>query len=443
MNLLRSRSLPFNRARLRKKFREFFTSIYQTRRVGSRSPTALAIIALGSLTGGSVGRYYDGGHTVAGAILGSGADMTGVTAVYGSITNRDIASGNHLDLTDAQRRGMMTEGGIQLLQTVGGGKQAGRGMMKGRSPAAAKPASQQAPPAPRNKALPPTEAAPPPCQTTNSGAGKAKAGETPSAAGETTCFPAGTMLRTPTGWKAIEKFQADDEVVSRPENRPEADNTVRKVVKLLTRSGVILELWVDGRKLEATKEHPFWVIGRGWVVAAFLKAGDEFLTSDNRPVTLERVVDPGKTITVYNLEIEADHTYFVGGEGWKVDVWSHNHNRIPLRVIEQPPVGVTAPKPAVAPLTTPQVTDPTLTNIVTDLYKGTKGRNPTGNGTTADAVRNELLTGNPTKGDFHSKKAQDNINALEKWLANNPTTGRDRLVAQSLWNDLILALAGR
>ena len=80
--------------------------------------TAIAIIALGSLTGGSVSRYYDGGHTVAGAILGSGADMTGITAVYGSITNRDIASGNHLDLTDAQRRGMLTEGGIQTVVTA-------------------------------------------------------------------------------------------------------------------------------------------------------------------------------------------------------------------------------------------------------------------------------------------------------------------------------------
>jgi hypothetical protein len=29
---------------------------------------------------------------------------------------------------------------------------------------------------------------------------------------------------------------------------------------------------------------------------------------------------------VYNLEVESDHTYFVGGEDWGFDVWSHNHN---------------------------------------------------------------------------------------------------------------------
>jgi hypothetical protein len=53
---------------------------------------------------------------------------------------------------------------------------------------------------------------------------------------------------------------------------------------------------------------------------------DEFLTSDNRKVVLERIVDEDRSVTVYNLEVEADHTYFVGGQGWGFDVWSHNHN---------------------------------------------------------------------------------------------------------------------
>jgi len=133
------------------------------------------------------------------------------------------------------------------------------------------------------------------------------------------------MLKTPDGWKAIEEFRAGDEIVSRPEHRPEAANTIRKVTRLLTRSGQVLDLWVQGRHIETTNEHPYWVVGQGWKTANTLQVGDTFLTSDNRRVVLERIEDHNRYVAVYNLEVEADHTYFVGGSGWGFDVWSHNH----------------------------------------------------------------------------------------------------------------------
>jgi hypothetical protein len=45
----------------------------------------------------------------------------------------------------------------------------------------------------------------------------------------------------------------------------------------------------------------------------------------------------------------------------------------------------------------PQVLEPKLKNLVNDLYKGAKTPKPYGTGSTADAVRNELLTGLPTE----------------------------------------------
>jgi hypothetical protein len=85
-----------------------------------------------------------------------------------------------------------------------------------------------------------------------------------------------------------------------------------------------------------------------------------------------------------------------------------------------------------------------LKNIVRDLFKGAKSKNPIGTGSTADAVREELRTGNPVGGRYHSQKAQEYINALDNWLKRNPTASHfDRLVAQSLRDDLASALAGK
>lgn len=80
-----------------------------------------------------------------------------------------------------------------------------------------------------------------------------------------------------------------------------------------------------------------------------------------------------------------------------------------------------------------------LQNIVNDLYKGTTNPNRVGTGTTADAVRNELRTGLPTGGRFHSDKAQIYINGLNNVLKTD-LSAVDRLVANSLLDDLVGAL---
>ncbi|MBA3936049.1 MAG: RHS repeat-associated core domain-containing protein [Planctomycetes bacterium] len=91
----------------------------------------------------------------------------------------------------------------------------------------------------------------------------------------------------------------------------------------------------------------------------------------------------------------------------------------------------------------PKVANPKLGNLVSDLYKGARYPNGIGTGMTADAVRNELRTGLPTFGKFHSQKAAEYNNALQKWLNKNPTaTYYDRLVAQSIMDDLQAALSG-
>ena len=65
----------------------------------------------------------------------------------------------------------------------------------------------------------------------------------------------------------------------------------------------------------------------------------------------------------------------------------------------------------------PIVSDPKLQETMDKLYRANaKG----GSGSTADAIRNEVLTGKPTGGVFHTQKGEDMINNLQKWLSNNP-----------------------
>lgn len=91
----------------------------------------------------------------------------------------------------------------------------------------------------------------------------------------------------------------------------------------------------------------------------------------------------------------------------------------------------------------PVVDNPKLGNIVNDLYKGTTNPNRVGTGTTADAIRNEIATGQATAGRFHAQKGLEYERGLGNFLRRNPSASyRDRLTAQSLLDDLRSARGG-
>jgi hypothetical protein len=265
-------------------------------------------------------RRFNQGQGWGTALGGAAADATGLTTVYAGITDKDLASGRHLGLTDAQRREMITEGGLQVGLLAYGGARAGRTFLRGR------PAEAGAPPAepttPGAKPVTPEPAQPPPKATAGSDAGRAGAAE--QAQTMTPCFPAGTPIRTPTGWKPIEDVQVWDVVLSKPEDGPGADVAIKQVREVFTRVSPVLNLHAGGRVIRVTPEHPFWAAGRGWVPAVLLRIGDVLLTSDNRPVPVEGVAESGEVVTVYNFHVADWHTYFVGRPDWGFDAWTHN-----------------------------------------------------------------------------------------------------------------------
>ena len=91
----------------------------------------------------------------------------------------------------------------------------------------------------------------------------------------------------------------------------------------------------------------------------------------------------------------------------------------------------------------PIVQNQKLQNIINDIYKGLKNPNKVGNGTTMDAIRNEIRTGLPTQGKFHFNKGQQYLNALRNLIKKGILSTEDLKIAQALLEALINALAGK
>ncbi|MBK5073804.1 hemagglutinin repeat-containing protein [Budviciaceae bacterium CWB-B4] len=89
----------------------------------------------------------------------------------------------------------------------------------------------------------------------------------------------------------------------------------------------------------------------------------------------------------------------------------------------------------------PSVKDSNLSNIIDDLYRPNA---KVGSGSTADAVRYELATGNKVGGRGHVEKAQTYSKALQDWLNKNPKASPgDRAAAENVLKDLQNSLRGK
>ncbi|MGI8716896.1 MAG: hypothetical protein ACR2JN_03605, partial [Lapillicoccus sp.] len=92
----------------------------------------------------------------------------------------------------------------------------------------------------------------------------------------------------------------------------------------------------------------------------------------------------------------------------------------------------------------PSVEDPKLNNYVDQVYKGVENPQRVGDGTTMDAIREELRTGRPVHGKGHIRKGEELVRGLTKWLQKNAgAAAQDRRTAERLVEELKNALEGR
>ena len=83
----------------------------------------------------------------------------------------------------------------------------------------------------------------------------------------------------------------------------------------------IVQIDVAGEEIQTTLGHPFYAVGKGWVKAGELKAGDVLKLYDGKEAEINSIsIKESKPVITYNFEVEDSHTYYVT----QSDVLCHN-----------------------------------------------------------------------------------------------------------------------
>ena len=142
------------------------------------------------------------------------------------------------------------------------------------------------------------------------------------------CFVAGTKIQTQEGEKNIEDIKVGDKVYAF--NADTKELGLKEVKTLYIHySDQLVKVKINGETIEATSNHPFYVVGEGFKPAGELKQSDRVHLLDGSITVVESVepVDCDEAVKVYNFEVADYHTYFVGDTG----VLVHNvcwHTRV-------------------------------------------------------------------------------------------------------------------
>jgi hypothetical protein len=137
-------------------------------------------------------------------------------------------------------------------------------------------------------------------------------------------FDANTLVATENGtFLEISKLIPGVKVLARDE---ETGETGPQAVKNLfaqyhqDRVLITLKTTTGTETITTTREHPFFVEGKGWVEASAVTSADKITSANAAPIEIVKVAITQVPIFAYNIEVEDDHTYFVGHS----KAWVHN-----------------------------------------------------------------------------------------------------------------------
>jgi hypothetical protein len=127
------------------------------------------------------------------------------------------------------------------------------------------------------------------------------------------CFPAGTVVNTPTGPKAIETIRAGDVVLN---VAPDGKTSPVKVASVFAGQSLLVEVETEQGKLVTTAKQPLLLVGDHQKGAGDLKAGDEIVRWEDgkpQPVKVRGVRRIDTPARVFNLVLEVRGTFVANG----------------------------------------------------------------------------------------------------------------------------------
>ena len=159
--------------------------------------------------------------------------------------------------------------------------------------------------------------------------------------GGSACFIAGTLIKTDDGSVPIEQIAVGDLVWAWDEGT--GNTELKPVVETyINEADELIHLFVNGEEIITTSEHPFYSPAKGWTVASRLCVGDILVLATREYVLVEQIYHEflETPTTVYNFQVDDNHTYFVGCAGILV----HNACRpsSPVKVSDKALKGVDA-----------------------------------------------------------------------------------------------------
>ena len=127
------------------------------------------------------------------------------------------------------------------------------------------------------------------------------------------CFLSGTLVQTPNGEMPIEELGVGDKIYSFSENGEVSVSEV--TAKYSAERDFYYILAAEEYEVNATAEHPFRTLN-GYKEASDLAEGDIVFIYQNGILsekTITLVSRVNETVTVYNLQVDGDHTFFANG----------------------------------------------------------------------------------------------------------------------------------
>ena len=136
------------------------------------------------------------------------------------------------------------------------------------------------------------------------------------------CFTRGTLVYGKNKFEPIENLKIGDTVYSY--NLAKNKVELSRIINTLNRETEgIYEITTGEEKINVTAEHPFYVVGKGWTKAKDLENGNVLKSTKNESeVVILGIKKDHKILTVYNIEVDGNHNYFVT----KSMILVHNKN---------------------------------------------------------------------------------------------------------------------